>query len=92
MEYEWNHGNTSHIARHNITPQEVEQVFDNGPFDLELQNFNDEDRFTLVGETDSGRILVVVAMWAGELLRPITAWDASKSIKTRYIQQKGSPP
>jgi len=92
MQFQWDAPNTLHIALHNITPQEVEQVFDNGPFDLELQNFNDEDRFTLVGETDHGRILVVVAMWAGDLLRPITAWDAPKSIKTGYIQQKGSPP
>ena len=91
MEYDWDHANISHIARHNITPQEVEQVFKKGPFDLELQNLNDEDRFTLVGETDHGRILVVVAMWAGDLLRPITAWDAPKSIKTSYIKQKGLP-
>jgi uncharacterized DUF497 family protein len=92
MQLQWNDGNINHIARHNITPEEVEQLFENGPFDLELQNLNDEDRFTLVGETDHGRILVVVAMWAGDLLRPITAWDAPKSIKTDYIQHKGSPP
>jgi hypothetical protein len=91
MEYDWDFGNVSHIARHNITPHEVEQVFENGPFELELQTVKDEDRFTLVGETDKGRILVVVAKWAGDLLRPITAWDAPKSVKLNYLRQKGSP-
>jgi uncharacterized DUF497 family protein len=31
--FDWDKANLAHIARHNVTPEEVEQVFANGPMD-----------------------------------------------------------
>jgi uncharacterized DUF497 family protein len=58
--FHWDAGNVDHIAKHGITPAEAEQVILNNPFDLELQVRNGETRIPQLGETDGGRVLVVV--------------------------------
>jgi uncharacterized DUF497 family protein len=42
------------------------------------------------GETSAGRILVVVSTYRKTLVRVITAFDASKSMKQLYIVRKGN--
>jgi uncharacterized DUF497 family protein len=86
--FDWDDENRTHIAAHNVSCAEAEQVINNEPFDLELQAVNGEERFVQLGETNAGRILVVVSTWRRTLVRVITAFDASKSIKQVYIVQK----
>ena len=50
-----------------------------------------EERFVQLGETDAGRVLVVVSTWRRTLIRVVTAFDAPKSMKLTYIAQRGSP-
>jgi uncharacterized DUF497 family protein len=88
--FDWDDANRSHIARHNVLPNEVEQVFYNDPLLLENYNQNGEERFNLVGETNRGRFLVVAVTWRGDAYRPITAWDATRSAKLDYLQWKGA--
>ena len=88
--FDWDEENRAHIAAHNVSCAEAEQVINNEPFDLELQAVNGEERFVQLGETNAGRILVVVSTWRTTLVRVITAFDASRSIKQVYIVQKGN--
>jgi uncharacterized protein len=90
LTFEWDHANLAHIARHKIAPAEAEHVLRNDPLDLEVQDVDGEQRFTQVGETRAGRILLVVVTVRGSSLRVVTAWDAPSAIKRSYLQQKGS--
>jgi uncharacterized DUF497 family protein len=69
---------------------EAEQVITNEPFDLQFQVTNGEERFVQLGETNAGRILVVVTTWRKSLIRVITAYDAQKAMKRIYVAQKGN--
>ena len=55
--------NSTHIATHGVSCAEAEQVINNEPFDVELQTVKDEKRFVQLGETNVGRIMVVVSTW-----------------------------
>ena len=87
MEYDWDPANRDHLAKHNITPLETEQVLENSPFSLENEVVDGEERFTEVGETGQGRILVVVTTWR-HCVRVITAWDAAQTTKRWYLVQR----
>jgi len=87
--FDWDDENRTHIAAHSVSCSEAEQVITNEPFDLEFQVMNHEERFVQLGETNAGRILVVVSTWRKNLIRVITAFDANKAMKRVYIAQKG---
>lgn len=88
MPFVWNAGNTDHIARHNISPEEAEQVVENDPFDIVRYLRNGEERLNQVGETDAGRVLVVVTTQRGELTRVVTAHPADRDMRALYAQLK----
>lgn len=88
--FDWDDENRAHIANHRVSCAEAEQVITNEPFDLKFQTMNGEERFLQLGETNAGRILVVVSTWRETLIRVITAYDASKAMKQTYIVQKGN--
>jgi uncharacterized protein len=88
--FQWDSENISHIAEHGITPEEAEQVIVNDPFDFDIQYRKNEERIVQLGETAKGRILVVVTTWRDNLIRVITAFPASKALRTFYISQKGA--
>jgi uncharacterized DUF497 family protein len=88
--FDWDTGNIDHIAEHGIAPAEAEQVILNDPIDLQLQTWSGEERIAQVGETDAGRILVVVTTMRDDLIRVVTAYPAGKRLQGVYITQKGS--
>jgi|SRR5277367_875206 len=88
--FDWDDENRTHIAVHSVSCAEAEQVISNEPFDLDFQTANDEERFVQLGETNAGRILVVVSTWRKTSIRVITAFDAPKAMKRLYIAQKGN--
>lgn len=88
--FDWDDENTTHIAAHDVSCAEAEQVINRDPFDLEIQTVNGEERFVQLGETNAGRILVVVSPWRRTLIHVITAFDASKAMKHIYLLQKGN--
>jgi uncharacterized DUF497 family protein len=88
--FDWDDENRNHIAAYDVSCAEAEQVINNEPFDLEFQTANDEERFVQLGETNVGRILVVVSTWRKTLIRVITAFDAPKDMKRIYIARKGN--
>ena len=89
MQFDWDEENRTHLARHNVLPEEAEQTFINDPVDLEVQEDDDDGyRYRQIGETTSGRILVFLSTVRGESVRIITGWDAPKAYKDFYLMQK----
>ncbi len=88
MPFLWDEANISHIARHNVSPEEAEQVILNDPIDLPTQFINGEPRHPQVGETNDGRILVVISTQQQDDERIVTAWDAPKTEKALYLQYR----
>ncbi len=60
MEFDWDEDNLRHIAEHNVEPEEVEFVLRNPALDLDYEIMHGEERFSEVGITRQGRLLLVV--------------------------------
>ena len=88
FQFEWDEVNTGHLARHQIEPSEVEQVILNRPADLEAHLRNGEDRIVQVGETDTGRIFIVVTTMCDGRIRVVTAWPAKERLRRYFLTQK----
>ena len=56
----WDQANTAHIASYQVTPEEVEQVFANDEMDIDYDVIGGEERWTVIGQTDRARVLIVV--------------------------------
>lgn len=87
--FEWDDENRAHIARHDVTPEEAEQVLLNDPIDGGTQDHEGEERFVEVGSTEALRILVVITTQRGELTRVVTAYPASPAFRQYYASEKG---
>jgi hypothetical protein len=56
--FDWDEANREHVAVHDVTAQEAEEVIRNEPFDLETQTDEvDGFRYTEIVETNSGESL-----------------------------------
>jgi len=83
----WDDWNVAHIARHDVLPNEVEEVCTGNRIEREAYR----QRIFLVGTTKTGRILTVILEPREEqgFYRPITAYDSSKrSIKAYREENK----
>jgi len=90
LEFEWDEANREHIARHDVTTEEAEEVVLGDPLDTELQIANggdEEERLLQLGETAEGRILQLVTTWRGGKVRVISAWDAPRQLKLYYLSE-----
>jgi len=88
--FDWDAGNLTHIAKHEVTPEEAEQAIQGNPLDIELQvaeGSNGEERLLQLGETAKGRILQLLTTWRGGKVRVISAWDAPKQLRTYYLTE-----
>jgi uncharacterized DUF497 family protein len=83
--FDWDPANTGHIASHHVTPEEVEQVFDNDETAIEYDVVGGEERWTVIGETDQKRVLIVVFTMRDDLVRTVTAYDASARMRREYL-------
>lgn len=84
MQFEWDSANIEHIARHNITPEEAEQVMLNEPFDTHVEFRNGERRTAHLGETDEGRVIFVFVTERNGKIRVVTAYDADHKARRYY--------
>jgi len=90
LRFDWDTANLDHIAKHNVTPQEAEEVVLGDPLDIELQTAEGsggEERILHVGETSKGRILELVSTWRDEKVRIISAWDAPRQTRLDYLAE-----
>ncbi len=74
--------NAGHIARHGVTPEEVEQAFANRPLAvLAAQKRRGEERVLWAGLTDAGRALQFVYTVRRGRIRVITAHTAKRKVR-----------
>jgi uncharacterized DUF497 family protein len=78
QDFDWDFENITHIARHGVTPEEAEEVFDHFTVFLRTEEYDSELRFVEVGHTHSGRMLEVVSTQRRGKTRLITAYRPSK--------------
>ena len=90
MQFDWNEANTEHIARHNVTRDEAEQVIESNPLEIRKKDHSGELRIVHVGETHAGRILLVAVTSRGDLVRVVTAYTAPRKFRTFYVQWKAN--
>jgi uncharacterized protein len=81
----WDSWNVAHIARHDVTPEEVEEVCQGEPLTSETY----KGRLRVVGPTQSGRMLTVILAPADQTggYYPITARSADRKERRMYAQQ-----
>jgi uncharacterized protein len=87
--FDWDEDNIRHIAEHDVTPDEAEQVLLNDPADGGVQDHDGEMRYVEVGVTDSMRVLVVITTTRGDLTRVVTAYPGTPKIRDFYLREKG---
>lgn len=90
LAFDWDAANLDHIARHNVTQEEAEQVILGYSLDIEMQIAEDgsgEERLQHLGETAQGRILQLMTTWRDGKVRVISAWDAPKALKLYYLAE-----
>lgn len=84
----WDEGNIDHIARHQLNPFEVEDVFFGrviaAPAYNQITFYGKEKRHALIGQSYTGRILYIVYSQRAHKIRVVTARDATKTEKKRY--------
>lgn len=80
----WDNLNVVHIARHEVIPEEVEEVCHGKP--LVLQSY--KDRLVFIGPTAAGRMLAVILDPEGKgMYYPVTARPASRKERALYRQE-----
>jgi len=86
--FEWDDGNTEHISRHNVAPEEAEEVFaDDAAIFLRSRS----GRYVALGQTEAGRYLTVVyERKSGGVIRVVTAFDMDEKDRRRYRRERRS--
>lgn len=78
---DWDDDNVERIARHQVTPEEVEDVC----FGFHISRAEHGGRYVLSGQSAEGRYLnVVIERVRGGVFRPITAFAMSERYKRSY--------
>jgi uncharacterized protein len=81
----WDPRNVAHIAAHQVSPEEVEQVCHGSP--VALGSY--DERLILIGPTRAGRMLAtVLEPEGGGIYYPVTARPASRKERRYYQAQK----
>jgi uncharacterized protein len=88
-EFDWDDHNERHLARHNISRSDAEDVLSGNQVLLGYETENREHRWTAVGMTRKGRVLVIVFTIRDEWVRPITGWIADDDTAKLYFEEWG---
>jgi uncharacterized DUF497 family protein len=86
--FNWDEGNTEHVAEHNVTTDEAEEVFSDAENVLEedMEHSVVEMRFLIIGKTEKGRLLYQIFTRRGDKIRVISSRDINK--KEVYLYEK----
>jgi len=89
--FDWDFSNLSKLANRDIQPEEAEQVISNRPVDLRSELRNGEERIAQLGETNGGRVLIVVSTTlANGKIRVVTSWPANERLRRYFTSLKRS--
>jgi uncharacterized DUF497 family protein len=83
----WDEDTANHIARHAVSPEEVEEVLFNDSDSPRIMR-GKENRYLAYGKTNAGRFLLVVLIIANRKTRIITARDMTDREKKFYRRKK----
>lgn len=84
---DWDDANRNHIAKHGVTPAEFEEALVSS-LDLDYREEEDEMRFSSIGETARGRILLLVVTERGGKVRPVTAFEPGRFLRNLYLRSR----
>jgi uncharacterized DUF497 family protein len=83
--FDWDAGNFDHIDIHGVTPEETEEaLLDPRRIHISSQHDSDEPRWAILGATEDGRVLFVAYTTRGDLVRVVTARNATQRERRRY--------
>jgi len=83
----WTKESIEHIARHKVTPKEVEEVlFEDEPYVFRARGKN---RYAVYGTTGGGRYLVIVLQISRVYAKVITARDMTLTERRKYQEIRG---
>jgi uncharacterized DUF497 family protein len=88
-DFDWDFENITHLARHGVTPEEAESLFDRYVLYLGFDDSSGEPRDIEAGCTAAGRVLQIVTTERGHRTRFVTAYDADRSVAARYFRESG---
>lgn len=89
--FQWDKGNRNkNLIKHSVEDLECEEVFLNEPLIIldDPKHSIAEKRFAAFGQTDAGRLLVVIFTKRGELLRVISARDMNRWERKFYEEKQ----
>ena len=89
IEFDWDEANIGHVARHNVQPDETEEVILDDPVDLGMEIVEGEERYLNLGATSQDRVLLVVTTWREDRVRVVTAFEPIKPLIQFYYQERG---
>jgi uncharacterized DUF497 family protein/predicted DNA binding CopG/RHH family protein len=92
--FEWDEGNEhKNWARHQVTPEEAEDVFFNEPLVVrgDVRHSTRERRYYALGQTGVGRYLFVAFTIRRSLLRVISVRDMNREEGMPMPDKKGTP-
>jgi len=84
--FDWDDENTHHIDHHDVLPDEVEEAFadpDRIPATAH-RGPRGQPRRAFIGATEEGRVLTVIYESRGQMLRVVTARDATEREYQQY--------
>lgn len=83
----WTYLSIKHISRHNITPEEVEEVcFDDAPL---VERGKGTEIYYVLGKTLAGRYLFIVCRNLGKgRMKIITARNMTDAERKRYVRRR----
>lgn len=87
-QFDWDEENIGHIAKHNVLPEETEEVILGDPMDIGFDVVDGEERWTYLGETNDGRILWTTIALRGKRMRVVTAFEPERHWKVFYLEEK----
>lgn len=76
----WDEWNIEHIAKHNVSPEEVEKVCQS----KHLLEKGRSGLYQAIGQTQDGRYLIIILAPRSSSFYPVTARDADDKEKRRF--------
>jgi uncharacterized DUF497 family protein len=86
--FQWDEGNaTKSWTKHEVGQSECEQVFFSAPLVTapDARHSSDEERYFALGQTDAGRLLLVVFTIRDDQIRVISARPMSRNERKVYL-------
>lgn len=88
--FEWDEANITHIAKHDVAPEEAEDIFfdKNNALNYDSKHSTPEEkRFIIIGKTNKGRILYQVFTRRRNKIRVLSSRDINKKEVKLYEEK-----